>query len=255
MRLKVEFSYLGENYFGYQVQDGVRTVQGDIEKVLSDFFDTDISFVASGRTDTGVSAIRQVGHFDIKDDVLLAKIKNDSAKEFESLVIRINYLLDKDIRFLHVSKASEDYHARFNAKKKTYFYNLYSSKTEIPYFSQFALWVKYNLDINKIRDAIKAFVGTHDFTAFCASGSEVQDKVRTIYEAELIENEMGYITLKFVGNGFLYNMIRIMVGTMIEVGRGKLTKDDITKIIENKDRTLAGKTVSAIGLVLGSVEN
>jgi len=121
VRLKVEFSYLGENYFGYQVQDGVRTVQGEIEKVLSDFFDTDISFVASGRTDTGVSAIRQVGHFDINDDVLLAKIKNDSAKEFESLVIRINYLLDKDIRFLHVSKASEDYHARFNAKKRLIF--------------------------------------------------------------------------------------------------------------------------------------
>ena len=255
MRLKVEFSYLGKNFFGYQIQDGKVTIQGEIEKVLNEFFGSKISFIASGRTDAGVSAIKQVGHFDIEDEVLLAKIKDVSKKELDGLVIRLNYLFDSYIKFLNIVKANDDYHARFSAKRKTYFYNFYVSKNEIPYFSQFALWIKNELDINAMNEAIKYFIGEHDFSAFCASNTEVVDKVRKIYEASIIYNEMGFFSVKITGNGFLYNMIRIIVGTLIEVGRGKIKPEDIKKIILAKNREKAGKTISAIGLVLGSVIN
>jgi len=254
MRLKVKFSYLGKEYYGYQRQVGKRTIQGELEKALSSFFDQNISLVASGRTDAGVSAVLQIGHFDIMSNNIEHEF-DEKNKYWQSAVIRINYLLPDDIRLLELEPIEDSFHSRFIAKKKTYCYNFYCSKIEIPYLSQFCLWVKENsLDINSMKQALEIFIGEHDFSSFCASNTEVEDKVRQIYSANIIKNELGFYTIIITGNGFLYNMVRIIVGTILDVGRGKIGANKISEIIKGKDRKLAGKTVSSKGLVLMNIE-
>ncbi len=253
MRLRVDFSYLGKGYCGYQKQVGKKTVQGELESVLSDFFGEKITFTASGRTDAGVSALRQVGHFDLTSNQAITLVGKEH-KSWQSLAIRINYILPEDIRILEIKPVSDDFHSRFTAKRKTYCYNFYCSKVDVPYLSQFCLWLKEKeLDFGKMKSALKNIEGKHDFTAFCASNTEVEDKVREIYSADIVYNELGYYTISICGNGFLYNMVRIIVGTILDVGRGKIQVGDVKKIIDSKDRTSAGKTVSAVGLVLKDV--
>ena len=256
MRIKVEYSYLGTKYSGSQKQECGNTIQDVLEATLSNFFGTKVDFVASGRTDAGVSAIKQIGHFDI-DDVILQKFVGEiNERNLNSIVIRVNYILPEDIRLSIITVAPADYHARFATKVKTYAYNFYYSKTPIPYLDQFCLWVKRDkLDIKAMRQALDVVIGRHDFTSFCASNTDVVDKVRTIVNADIVASPLGYYSIILHGNGFLYNMVRIIAGTLIDVGRGKISVQDFQKILDAKDRTKAGKTAGAEGLVLVDVDN
>ncbi|MBE5735679.1 MAG: tRNA pseudouridine(38-40) synthase TruA [Clostridiales bacterium] len=256
MRILMEFSYLGKEYSGYQIQPGKTTVQGELEHWLSEFFCSKINVIASGRTDSGVSAIRQIAHFDINEEILLNTLGGRiTDKSMHSLAIRINYLLPTDIRIVRMSQIEGDVHTRYDAKSKTYCYNFYLSKIEIPYLSQVATWLKYSeIDIDNMRDALKILEGRHDFTSFCASNTDVEDKVRTITSTSIVRNDLGFYTISITGNGFLYNMVRIIVGTLIEIGIGKRNVSDMKLILDSRDRTLAGKTAPADGLVLKEVD-
>ena len=242
MRVKIEISYLGDNYSGFQIQSNKKTIQGEIEKVLFDIFNYKISIVASGRTDAGVSALCQVAHFDIGE-------YNDVSKLYK----RMNSMLPQDIKILSSEMVAEDWHARYSSKRKTYCYNFYVSDVEIPYYDAHALNVGTKIDIEKMQDACKFLIGEHDFSAFCASNTNVVNKTRTIYEAKIIKlNENSY-AFEVSGNGFLYNMVRIIVGTLFQIGMSKLTLLEFKNVIDNKDRSKAGRTAPSKGLYLKSV--
>ncbi len=241
MRIKLEISYDGKNYCGFQKQKDKLTVQGVLEDVLSQICCEDISVVASGRTDAGVSAMCQVVHFDAKDAVKVT-------------VGRLNSMLPNDISVLSLSQVDENFHARYSAKKKTYRYFFYVSKVRHSVLDNFALHVEKPLSVERMQTASKEFLGKHDFSAFCSTGSTILDKEREIYLAEVkcvAENLFEFVV---TGNGFLYNMVRIMLGTLLDVGLGKINESDIKNILMSKNRKNAGKTVSAKGLVLSSVE-
>ena len=164
-----------------------------------------------------------------------------------------NSLLPSDIRVLSIEVADNDFHARFSATKKTYEYYFYTSKEILPHYERIATLVGYNLDIENMRKACQYFLGTHDFSAFCASNTSVVDKVRTIYELDIVRLGEGLYKLVITGSGFLYNMLRIIMGTLVDVALGKIKVEDLPKIIESGSRDKAGKTISAKGLCLKKV--
>ena len=237
MKYLLELSYFGKNYSGYQKQKNGNSIQEELEKAMEQIVGEKVQTSASGRTDAGVSALKQAVSFELG---ILPK----------NLDKRLNLILPEDIRVLKIQEMAEDFHARFSAKRKTYLYNFYISNANIPFLDNFALRVNENLDIKKIEKEISALIGIHDFSAFCASGTQVRDKVREIYSAKILKNELFY-SLEITGNGFLYNMVRIIMGTLIEIGYGKLK--NLEKIIASKDRSKAGKTVPPVGLVLKEV--
>lgn len=242
MNIALEISYLGKNYSGYQVQPNKVTVQGVLENAIEKAFGKKITTTASGRTDAGVSALCQVVNFNIETSI-----------PAERIMYVINENLPNDIRVMRSFEVGEDFNARYSSKRKTYEYNFYCSNTENAIYSEHALFVKGELDIESMKMACKLLVGEHDFTSFCASDTEVVNKVRTIYSADIIKTSFGY---KFIvcGNGFLYNMVRIIMGTLLEIGYKKLKYNDILTILEQKNRAKAGPTVSSVGLMLVNVE-
>ena len=242
MRVKIEISYLGDEYSGFQIQKNKKTIQNEIEKVLFEIFNYNISIIASGRTDAGVSAIRQVAHFDLKEDIDVSKLYK-----------RMNSMLPLDIRILSSEKVMQEWHARYSAKRKTYCYNFYVSQVLIPYYDKHSLNVGADLNIEAMKKACEYLIGEHDFSAFCASNTNVVNKTRIIYDAEIKqESEMCY-SFEITGNGFLYNMVRIVFGTLLQVGLSKITPEEFYSIIESKDRNKAGRTASSKALFLKSV--
>lgn len=241
MRYLVKISYNGKSYSGFQVQKGADTIQARLENAMSIALKTNINLVSSGRTDAGVSALEQFCHFDMEEDV-------DANKK----VGYINSLLSRDIRVLDIEKCSEDFHARYSAKCKTYEYYFYYG-AEIPIYEDFATNIGYNVDINRMLDACKFIQGEHDFTSFCAVNTEVQNKVRTIYDIDIKSVNNNLYKLVITGSGFLYNMVRIIMGTLVSVGIKKIEPYQIKEIIDKKDRSLAGKTMPAKGLILKNI--
>jgi tRNA pseudouridine38-40 synthase len=241
-RYKCIISYDGSGFSGYQVQPNKRTVQSVLEAMLTKMHKGEpVKVFASGRTDAGVHAKGQVIHFD--SPLHIPEEKWGRA---------LNSLLPGDISVLSAVAVDESFHARFEAKGKEYRYKLHLSSKRDPFLRKFAYQYPYRLDLNAMEQASKFFLGTHDFTSFCAAKTEVEDKVRTIKAVDFSrENEM--LTIRFVGNGFLYNMVRILVGTLLEVGSGERSPEDIQTILEQKDRTFAGKTAPGHGLYLWEV--
>ncbi len=241
MRYIVEISYIASDKFsGWQVQKNANTYQAECEKVFEKVLGEKVSLVASGRTDAGVSAVKQVAHFDCMVKLPL------------NFVGRCNSLLPDEIKILSARLANADFHARFSAKRKTYIYNFYVSNIKIPYYDVFATQVKGNFDLNIAQQNLKQLLGEHNFKCFCASGSGVDDYVRKIYNVSLTQNGCLF-TFKITGNGFLYNMVRIIVGTLIDISSGK-NLQSVKDIISSEDRTKAGKTAPAKGLTLLNVE-
>ena len=248
MNYKFLIQYDGTDFHGWQVQDNQRTVQGELERVLSLIEDADVSVAGSGRTDAGVHAEGQVATAVIT--------RNMSA---DKLRAAINGNLWRDLRILNVEKADDDFHARFSAKGKTYIYRIINAPVISPFWTRYAHHESRPLNVSKMNDAARIFLGEHDWTAFSAASSESENKVRTINEFS-VESEWesraksSLITFRISGNGFLRYMVRSIVGTMLEVGRGEKDSDTIQTAIINGDRNLAGKTAPPNGLTLLKVD-
>lgn len=241
MTIKAVVLYDGTNFSGWQVQDGKRTVQGEIERALKELSGEDIRIVGSGRTDAGVHAEGQV--FSFKTD-----LKIDDKRLYKA----INARLPEDIRLSSTQKVDDNFNARYSAKKKTYEYRFYLGETINPLKERHALNI-YGVDLEAMCQAAKLFKGEHDFSAFCSTGSSVKTTVRKIYSCSLKKSGDDVI-FSVSGNGFLYNMVRIMAGTLLYVGEGKIPKENVLKAFESGDRMLLGKTLSPKGLVLKKVE-
>jgi tRNA pseudouridine38-40 synthase len=241
-RYKCIISYDGSGFSGYQVQPNKRTVQSQIESVLAKIHKGSVvKIAASGRTDAGVHAKGQVIHFD--SALSLPEDKWELA---------LNSMLPEDISVLSVEKADSAFHVRFDASRKEYRYFLYQSPKRDPFQRNYAYHYPYPLNLAVMRKACTFLLGTHDFSSFCSARTEVEDKVRTIETIE-ISQDGDRISFRFIGNGFLYNMVRILVGTLIEVGSGKRQPEEIVGILEKRDRRYAGKTAPGQGLYLWKV--
>lgn len=244
VRYKAIIAYDGTHFHGFQRQENGRTVQEELEKMLTRMNNGQpIQIHGSGRTDAGVHACGQVIHFDFPQK-----------RELE----RMRYALDTqspaDIAVHQVEIVADTFHARYHVVEKTYQFKVEIKKPRSPFRRFYASYYPYHLDLERIREALPHLLGTHDFTSFCASGSSVEDKVRTIYQADLAVNEAGdELTFTFRGDGFLYKMIRILVGTLLKIGNGRLEPAAIPEIIAAKDRNLAGPTAHPEGLYLMQV--
>ncbi len=246
-RFKMKIEYDGTNYVGWQKQINGLSVQEVLETALTDLFQTPTQATASGRTDSGVHAKGQVVHFDATTTCPANKIP-----------FALNTRLPNDISAIECEQVEDNFNARFSAKRKTYQYNLYCSQTRHPLLEKDHCRMVQKLDFDAMVEASKHIVGEHDFKCFEAAGSVVKSTVRTIYalnlEQSFLKDGTQIISMSVCGNGFLYNMVRILAGTLAYVGLHKLTSTDVENIIKNKDRTRAGKTLAPNGLCLVSVE-
>jgi tRNA pseudouridine38-40 synthase len=241
-RIKCTISYDGTSFSGYQVQPNKRTVQSEIEAALQKIHKgSKVPVTASGRTDAGVHAFGQVFHFDTPIEINGAGWQR-----------ALNANLPDDIYVKAVEVVDDNFHARFDVEKKTYRYRVLNATAADVFRRNYVLHYPYSLDVDRMKQAATILVGTHDFTSFCSTRTAVEDKVRTIYQLDILK-EQDEIIFEISGNGFLYNMVRIIVGTLLEIGAGKRQGDELTSILEKCDRTLAGKTAPANGLYLWRV--
>ena len=237
-RILIKIQYDGREFYGLQKQAGKRTVQEELEKAIEKLTGTKTEVFASGRTDRGVHALDQAVHFDIEKNI---PVKN--------LPLALNNLLPNDISVKSAKVAKSDFHARFDIKSKEYIYKICNSKQKQAILANRWVFVNYDLDIGKMQNAAKLLIGKHNFKGFACSATNVNDFVREIYDIE-IKQRGKFITFRVIGNGFLYNMVRIIVGTLIDVGRGLLTQKDILDALSKQDRSFAGKTMPPEGLYL-----
>ena len=243
MKIKLTVSYDGTNYCGWQVQPNGVTVQEKLENAVEQVTGEKVRVAGSGRTDAGVHAKGQVAHF----------TTNKESIPPQQFVKALNAHLPEDIRVLKSESVDDSFDACRGAKRKTYKYSTYISQTNLPLKDRYAVKLDRELNVNAVKECAKLFVGEHDFKGFCASGSSVKTTVRTIYDLSVDFNGED-LTFTITGNGFLYNMVRIIVGTLIKVGEGKATEFDVKKMLDLGERTLGGKTLSAKGLCLENVE-
>lgn len=239
IRLLIE--YEGTNYSGWQRQKGIRTVQGEIEKAIGKITSEDVKLLASGRTDSGVHAKGQVANF-----------HTNSMIPGENYKFALNINLPEDIKILESYEEKEVFHSRFSAKYKRYKYIIYNGKMPSPLYRNFSYHVSWYLDLEEMRSSLKYFIGYHDFESFMGRDSKVDTTMRDIYNIE-IHRSGEFIEIYIEGKSFLRNMIRIIVGTLIYIGSGKIDKKDLPKIIQGKNRVLAGPTAPAQGLFLEKV--
>ena len=241
-RIKMTLAYDGTAFNGYQVQPNGRTVQEEVQRALKQMHKgRTVHVTGSGRTDAGVHAAGQVIHFDTPLSIPV-----------ENWTRALNAQLPPDIRIVQTEFASDDFHARYNVIRKTYQYRVHHRAASDVFRRNYAVHEPRKLDLIEIKKAAAYLVGEHDFTSFCSARSEVKDKVRTIYRID-IEQDHDEVLFTFEGNGFLYNMIRVLMGTFLEVGRGQRQADELPLILEAKDRNRAGKTAPPHGLYLWEV--
>lgn len=240
--IKIVVEYDGTRYSGWQIQKNGSSIQEILTNAVHQVC-MDVSKInGSGRTDAGVHALGQVASFDTNCSIPVSKLPD-----------AVNSFLPKDIVVKEAKEVEKGFHARYSAKGKKYMYivNNSSTRSAIDFYREYHF--PYKVDYKKIKKAAELFEGTHDFRGFMASGSAVKDTIRTIHKIHIKKREDGRIIFNFSGDGFLYNMVRILVGTLLEIGTGKIKLEDVENIIKSKDRSLAGKTVPAQGLYLVEV--
>lgn len=241
MRYRIDFSYDGTNFNGYQLQPNLRTIQSELERAVSYLNkQTYTQVVSSGRTDKGVHAINQVAHFDLNIDNTDYKIKRG-----------LNSNLPDDIHINKVTRVSDNFHARYSVKKKEYRYKINLGEYN-PIERNYVYQYNKKLDINSMKEAINYFIGEHDFTSFVSSEDIRENKVRTIYKTNIKVNK-DLLEISFIGNGFMKYQVRNMVGLLLAVGEHKKVPTDIEKIINNRNRSQKFKTAPACGLYLKKV--
>ncbi len=234
------FSYDGTLYSGYQKQNDKSSIQEEIERVLSKIFNEKTKISSSGRTDSGVHALNQTAHFDTSKKIDVDKLRHS-----------INSLMKKDIYIKKIKKVSNNFHARYNVKKKEYIYKINIGEYN-PIQRNYVYQYNKYLDIESMKKAINLFLGEHDFKSFSTDTLD-KDTIRTIYNVKITKNK-NEITISFIGNGFLRYMVRNMVGLLIEIGSGKREYNCVTNILEAKDRTKSGIKAPSCGLYLKSVK-
>ena len=240
--IKLTIEYDGKEFNGWQKQPNKLNIQGEIERAIKDITGEKVELIASGRTDAGVHSLGQVANFKTKSTIPVEKIP-----------IALNTKLKRSIRILNAEEVEERFHSRYNCKKKTYRYIINNSENGTAIYRNLEYNYSQKLDVEKMNKAAKEFIGEHDFKGFKASGTSSKNSIRIIYGAKVYQKN-DRIIIELTGNGFLYNMVRIIAGTLIEVGIGKIQPDEISKIIESGDRQKAGKTLPPNGLYLVSVQ-
>lgn len=240
-RIKLTIEYDGTNYHGWQVQDNAHTVQAELENAILRITGERVRITGSGRTDTGVHALGQVAHFETSSMIPAEKFRK-----------ALSAVLPLDVAVISSEEVDFDFHSRFSATRKTYEYRILNRQIRSPLMEKRVWHIKEALDFKVLSQAAEAFLGTHDFSSFCASGRSISNFERTIHLSEWSERQ-GLLVYSVCGNGFLYNMVRIMVGTMIEAGLGKITPESISDILTEKNRNLAGITAPPQGLYLVEV--
>ena len=235
--IKLTIEYDGKCYNGWQKQPNKLNIQGEIERAIYNITKEEVDLIGSGRTDAGVHALGQVANF-----------KTNSQISIEKLPLAINSQLKNSIVIKEAEEVNERFHSRYNAKHKTYRYIINNS-----IYRNLEYSYPFKLDAEKMKQASKYFEGEHDFKAFKSSGTSSKNSVRTIYKA-IVKQEGEKIIIELTGNGFLYNMVRIIAGTLLDVGLGKIQPEEIPEMIESKDRQRAGKTLPAHGLYLVEVK-
>ena len=235
-------AYDGTNYCGWQIQNNADTIEAHLNQCLSDLLQEDIKISGASRTDTGVHALMNLAVFDTTHRIEAGKIAG-----------ALNVRLPMDIRIKQSIEVEEDYHPRFVSTRKSYQYRIYMGQYENPIGRNYAHFVYVPLDIEAMQKACQYFIGEHDFKSFCSARAQVKTTVRTIYKAEIIK-EGEYLLFNVTGNGFLFHMVRIIVGTLIKVGRGKIAPEQIPTILEACNRSAAGPTAPSRGLTLMKYE-
>lgn len=244
IRVKFLITYEGTNYSGWQVQNNACSIQSYIEKALSTIVQKPIKIIGAGRTDRGVHAERQVAHADIPK------------WDLQKLQMSLNGLLPEDIRILSVEEVDKDFHARYSAKKKIYRYSVITDRVLSPFERKHTLHYPHRLDLELIRSLCPQFEGKRDFSGFTHELSRLpkhRSTVKHLYSLEVQENLSPYkkgFSLIFTGEGFLYKMVRNIVGTLLDIGRGKISPSQIEKIFTTKNRSLGGITAPSHGLTL-----
>jgi len=243
-KILLTIAYDGTDFYGWQAQKDpeTRTVQGEMQKALTKLFKTETEVTGASRTDRGVHAMGQ-----------RATIVVDTSMPVENMTSAMNSVLPKDIAVVKAEEVSLQFHPRYDAKNKTYIYTIYNSRIRNPLYRNISEQVKWQLDIERMKKAAKAFIGTHDFKGFCFSGNSSKTTVRTIFSLDVYE-EGEFIKIAVNGDGFLYNMVRIISGTLIQAGAGKIDPDDMESIILTGDRARAGHTAGPSGLMLKNIE-
>lgn len=241
-RVKLTVAYDGTNYCGWQVQPNGNTIESELNHHLSELLGEEIHVIGASRTDAGVHARGNVAVFD-----------TDARMPAEKFSYALNTRLPQDIRIQDSREVPGDFHPRFCETIKTYEYRICNRRFPDPCSRLYALFYYWELDTEKMQKAADHLVGTHDFTSFCTSKPEVTDRVRTIYSLD-VAREGETVTVRVRGNGFLYNMVRIIVGTLLRVGSGMLLPDQIPEILAARDRSMAGETAQPHGLTLVGIE-
>lgn len=239
--IKLIIKYDGSRYKGFQrLKDNDNTIQGKLENVLSKMTDEQIEIIASGRTDSGVHALNQVANFKTNSDFSVSKIKK-YLKEY----------LPEDIFVSEVLEVDDRFHSRYNATEKVYLYKINNNEYN-PFMRKYENYISKKLNIENMKKASEVLIGTHDFSSFASSKSKKKSHVRTINSITINENN-GLVDIFVCGDGFLYNMVRIIVGTLIDVGLGNISVDEVKNILLSKNRKNASDTAPAKGLYLYKV--
>ena len=240
--IKLTIEYDGKDFNGWQKQPNKLNIQGNIEDAIQKVTGEKVELYASGRTDAGVHALGQVANF-----------KTETNIPIEKIATAINSQLKTSIRVQKAEEVDERFHSRYNCKRKTYRYIINNNEQASAIYRNMEYHFPKKLNIEKMKKAVKSFVGTYDFSAFKSSGTSNKSSIRTIYNAE-IKEENGRIAIELEGNGFLYNMVRIIAGTLLEVGMENIEPEEILEIINSKDRKRAGRTLPPHGLYLVKVD-
>jgi tRNA pseudouridine38-40 synthase len=241
--LRMIIEYDGTGYYGWQRQLGDITIQQVLEETLQRITGEKVTLHGSSRTDAGVHALHQVAHF-----------RTSSRIPERNLLLGLNSLIPRNIVIRDLAEVDENFHARYSAKSKRYFYRIFNSGMRAALQRNYCWCVFKPLDAGRMAEAASVLIGVHDFTAFCSAHTDVKSSVREVYDARVEREERSFLRFSIEANGFLRHMVRAIVGTLVDVGKGKLTPMDFRKILESRDRSRAGATAPPQGLFLAGVK-
>lgn len=241
--IKLVIEYDGTHYHGWQIQPNAVSIQETIEDRLKKIIQEEIRLIAAGRTDAGVHAIEQVANFSTKSRLDINNIQRG-----------LNSLLPPDIAIKEISEAEQDFHARYSAKSKIYRYVILNRRFPSPLYRNFSWFIPFKLDIKEMKNAVQCLVGEHDFSSFKASGCNSHNPIREVYGISVDKDTKGFIIFEIEANAFLKQMVRNIVGTLTDVGKGKIGVSEFEEILRAKDRKKAGITAPPQGLFLAKIK-